>query len=188
MKILELLGSARPKSNTAAVLDLMDKELHAKGHTVERINIARKKIAGCLGCSKCKEKPNEIGCVQHDDADEILEKMIEADAIVFACPVYFWGFTAQLKSIIDRTYAFVVNYHTPTHASLVEGKTIALIATGGGQYDNNAEGMFDAFGRLNGFLLTQKAGELFIGGCSTPDALPDGTEDRIKELAQALCS
>ncbi|WP_027185366.1 flavodoxin family protein [Desulfovibrio inopinatus] len=187
MTILTLLGSARPKSNTATILGWVEDELKSQGHTVERINVTRKTIGGCIGCAKCREKAEEIGCIQNDDAIEIMEKMIAADCVLFASPVYFWGFTAQLKALIDRTYSLVVNYHTPNHASLMEGKNIALLATGGGQFENNADGMFTAFDRLSGYLLTKKAAELFVGGCSTPDALPDGTQERAIELACGLC-
>ncbi len=83
MKIITILGSPRTKGNTAKVLSMFEDNVGAK-HEIERINIAQYKVGGCLGCYKCKEIKDEPGCVQKDDALTIFEKMIRADAIVYA--------------------------------------------------------------------------------------------------------
>jgi multimeric flavodoxin WrbA len=67
MKIITILGSPRAKGNTAKVLSMFEDNVGAK-HDIERINIARYKVGGCLGCYKCKEIKDEPGCVQKDDA------------------------------------------------------------------------------------------------------------------------
>lgn len=186
MKIVTLLGSARKKGNTATVLGWVEEELISLGHTIERIYLNDKTIGGCLGCGKCKEKPNSIGCVQKDDAIGIMEKMIDADVVLFTSPVYFWGFTAQIKRLIDRNYALTTNYHQPNHASLMQGKRIGLLATGGGSYENNAEGMFAAFDRFAGFLLADKVVKLFVDGCTVPAELPESVRGKAIELARSL--
>ena len=109
MKVLTLLGSAKKKGNTATALKWVEDELKSLDHEVESIYLNSKTINGCLGCAKCKEKPDEIGCIQNDDAAEILEKIIDADLTIFASPLYFWGVTSQLKSIIDRSWSLVTN-------------------------------------------------------------------------------
>ncbi len=76
MKVVSLLGSAKKKGNTATVLGWVEDELKSLGHQVERIHLNLKNINGCLGCAKCRQFPDEIGCVQKDGAPEILEKMI----------------------------------------------------------------------------------------------------------------
>jgi len=186
MQITTLLGSARKKGNTATVLGWVEVELENLGHSVERIYLNSKTIGGCLGCGKCKENPDRIGCVQKDDAVEVLEKMIASDAVVFSSPVYFWGFTAQLKRLIDRGYALVTNYHQPGHTSLLKNKPIGLLVTGADAYANNAEGLFDAFDRIADFLLAPKAGELYVGACSVPAELPEAVRDQAAELARSL--
>lgn len=186
MKVITLLGSARKKGNTATVLGWVEEELEAAGHTVERIYLNGKTIKGCLGCAKCRDYPDEIACVQKDDAEEIMEKMIAADAALYASPLYFWGFTAQIKSLIDRGYALVTNYHQPDQTSLMKGKRVGLLATGGGPYEKNAEGMFSAFDRIAGFLMAEKAGELYVGGCTVPDKLPGDVKESAKGLARSL--
>jgi multimeric flavodoxin WrbA len=124
MQVTTVLGSARKKGNTATVLSWVEEELKSLGHDVERIYLHTKSIAGCLGCAKCRENPDEIGCVQKDDAIDILQQMIKSDVTLFASPIYFWGFSAQLKALIDRGYALVTNYHKPGHNTVSHLKKI----------------------------------------------------------------
>ena len=186
MKLTTLLGSARKKGNTATVLNWVEEELTARGHSVVRIYLNSKTIGGCLGCGKCKENANEIACVQKDDAIDIFERMIASDAVLFTSPVYFWGFTSQLKRLIDRGYALVTNYHQPGHTSLMENKRIGLLVTGADAYENNAEGLFTAFDRIADFLKAPKKGELYVGGCSLPAELPESVKGKAVDLARSL--
>ena len=186
MQITTLLGSAKKKGNTATVLGWVEEELKAQGHDVERIYLNNKSIGGCLGCAKCRENPAEIACVQKDDAMDILEKMIASDVVLFASPIYFWGFSAQIKALIDRGYALVTNYHKPGHTSLMEGKRIGLLVTGADAYEQNAEGLFTSFDRIVDFLLARKSGELYVGECTVPNELPEAVKDEAGALAQSL--
>lgn len=188
MKVLTLLGSARKKGNTATTLTLVEEELTSMGHEIERITLHDKDIKGCMGCRKCHETPEEIACVQNDDANEILEKIIEADAVLLTSPIYFWGFTAQLKSLIDRSFAFVTQYHQPGHDSLVKGKRMGLLTTGGGAYEDNAEGTFFSYKKLVNFLMTDNKAAVHIGKCTIPTDLPEETAQQAKELAKSLIS
>ena len=94
MKIIAILGSPRKKGNTAKVLSMFDNKI-GTDHEVEIVNITEYKISGCLGCYKCKEKTDEPGCIQNDDAAIIFDKLIQADAIIYATPLYCWSFTSQ---------------------------------------------------------------------------------------------
>ena len=184
MKITILQGSARKKGNTARVLTWVEKELINLGHDVDSIYLHPKNLKGCLGCGKCKEKSNSIGCVQKDDVPEVLEKMIDSQLVIFSSPLYFWGFSAQIKTIIDRTYGLYTK--EPEHTSLVDGQRQALIATGAGAYEDNAEGMIAAFGRMQKYHKAINAGELFIGSCTTPDALDDSVQQKSIEFARKI--
>ncbi len=186
MKIITLLGSAKIKGNTATILGWTEEALQAQGHAVERINVAKKQIGGCMGCLKCRQTPDAIACVQKDDANEILERMLAADGILFTSPVYFWGLTAQAKAMMDRCYAFVTGYHTPEHRSLLRGKTIGLLTTGGGGFENNVEGIFDAFERFKVFLLAAKGEKIHFGGCRPDEPLPESHHALAVEYAKIL--
>ena len=186
MKIVLLQGSARKKGNTAKVLGWVEEELAGLGHGVESIYLNSKNLKGCLACGKCKEHPDRIGCVQTDDIPEILEKMVQAQAVVFASPLYFWGVSAQLKTVIDRTYSLYTNYHQPGHASLVEGQRQALLVTGAGPWENNAEAAFTAFSRIQNPHKAIHGGELFIGGCTTPEAMDEKIQAQARAFARKL--
>jgi multimeric flavodoxin WrbA len=186
MQVTTLLGSAKKKGNTATVLGWVEEELKSLGHDVERIYLNNKSIGGCLGCAKCREYPDEIACVQKDDAIEIMEHMISSEVVLFASPIYFWGFSAQIKALIDRGYALVTNYHKPGQTSLMRGKRIGLLVTGADAYDDNAEGMFTAFDRIVDFYLAKKSGELYVGECSVPADLTEDVKSKASELARSL--
>ena len=186
MQITTLLGSAKKKGNTATVLGWAEEELKSLEHNVERIYLNNKSIGGCLGCAKCREYPDEIACVQKDDAIAIMEQMISSDAVLFASPIYFWGFSAQIKALIDRGYSLVTNFHKPGHTSLMSGKRIGLLITGADAYEDNAEGIFTAFDRIVDFMLARKTGELYVGECTVPSELPEEVKYQAIELARSL--
>ncbi len=186
MKIITLQGSPRKKGNTAKVLSWIEKELIALGHDVESIFLNTKNLKGCLACGKCKERPDTVGCIQKDDIPEILEKMTRANLVIFASPLYFLGVSAQLKTVIDRTFSLYVDYQQPGHASLIDCQRQALLVTGAGPYENNAETTFTAFGRMQNPHKTINAGELFIGSCSTPDKLNDSIKEKSMAFAHKI--
>ena len=186
MNIVVMHGSARPNGNTATVLGWIEEELTAQGHNVEHIAMHKKDIKPCLGCAKCKESETTINCIQKDDAEEVLQKMIDADVTLFTSPVYFWGFSAQIKLLMDRSWSLVTNYKLPNHASLIEGKRQGLLLTGGGPLENNTEGLFFAFNKLQAFYKTQNSGELFIEKCSKDGILPEDAKERAIAFANNL--
>ncbi|MCP4020346.1 MAG: flavodoxin family protein [Desulfobacteraceae bacterium] len=186
MKVLILHGSPRKKGNTAKVISFVADELVGLGHETETVFLSSKNLNGCLSCGKCKEVIDDIGCVQQDDILEILQKMVRSQLVIYASPLYFWGVSAQLKTIIDRTYSLYTQYHAPDHASLVDGQRQALLVTGGGSYEDNAEAAFTAFNRLQKPHKAIKAGELFIGGCTTPAQLDDAVKEKAIEFAKKI--
>lgn len=99
-KVLILSGSFRKGGNSDKLCDEFLKGAADAGHDVEKIFINDKKIGYCRGCGVCN---NTHQCVQKDDMAEILNKMVAADVIVMATPVYFYTMNGQMKTLIDRT-------------------------------------------------------------------------------------
>ena len=93
-----------------------------------------------------------------------------------------------MKALVDRCYSLVTDFHKPGHTSLMRGKRIGLLVTGGGTYEENVEGLFTAFNRIADFLLAKKSGELYIGGCRMPAELPESVRDEALALARSLVS
>lgn len=102
-KVLILSGSPRKGGNSDILCDEFTRGAKESGNSVEKINVAEKKIGYCKACYFCKKSNGK--CVIDDDMAEVLQKMIDADVIVLASPVYFYSIDAQLKAVIDRTVA-----------------------------------------------------------------------------------
>ena len=102
-KVLILSGSPRKGGNSDLLCGEFARGAQENGNEVEIIRVAAKKIAPCSGCYYCRAHNGE--CAHKDDMAEVLQKMIDADVIVLASPVYFYSIDAQLKAVIDRTVA-----------------------------------------------------------------------------------
>ena len=101
--VLILSGSPRKGGNSDLLCDQFARGAKEAGNNVEKIRVSAKKVAPCTGCYYCEKHDGE--CIQKDDMADILQKMIDADVIVLASPVYFYSIDAQLKAVIDRTVA-----------------------------------------------------------------------------------
>lgn len=101
-KILILSGSPRKNGNSDILCDEFMRGALEAGNEVEKIRVAEKSIGYCRACYACRETGV---CAIKDDMAEVLQKMIDADVIVLASPVYFYSIDAQLKAVIDRTVA-----------------------------------------------------------------------------------
>lgn len=105
MKVLILNGSPR-KGNTLTAIKAIRKGLEERPDAadieVTQIDAAGKEIIPCKACNACGCMSR---CIFADDSPEINAAVEEADAIIFATPVYWWGITAQLKLVIDKFYA-----------------------------------------------------------------------------------
>lgn len=99
-KVLILSSSPRKGGNSDLLCDEFMKGAQESGNDVEKIFISQKRINYCSGCGVCNSTHK---CVQNDEMAEILEKMVSADVIVLATPVYFYSMDGQLKTLIDRT-------------------------------------------------------------------------------------
>jgi multimeric flavodoxin WrbA len=102
-KVLVLSASPRKGGNSEMLCDQFMLGAKEAGNQAEKIFLRDKKINYCVACDGCKR--NGGNCVQKDDMAEVLDKMIEADVIVMATPVYFYTMDAQMKTLIDRTYS-----------------------------------------------------------------------------------
>ena len=99
-KVLILSGSPRKDGNSDILCNEFMRGAAESGNEVEKIRVAEKKIGFCTGCYACR---NTGVCAIKDDMAEVMQKLIDADVIVLASPVYFYSIDAQLKALIDRT-------------------------------------------------------------------------------------
>ena len=122
MKIVIINGSAR-KGNTLTAINAFIKGADEKNE-IEVIAPDKLHISPCKGCGACQ---CHKGCVDQDDTNSTINKLVEADMILFATPVYWWGMTAQLKQVIDKCYCSGLQ---------LKEKKIGLIVVGGSPLDN----------------------------------------------------
>lgn len=99
-KVLILSGSPRKGGNSDLLCDEFMRGAKERGNDAEKIRVAEKNIEYCRACYYCKRNGK---CVVDDDMGEVLDKMLAADVIVLASPVYFYSISAQLKTVVDRT-------------------------------------------------------------------------------------
>ncbi len=118
-KIVVITGSPRRKGNSFAMTDAFVKAAEEKGHTVTRFDAALKKVGGCRACETCYSTGK--ACSFDDDFNTIAPAILEADAIVFTMPVYWYSIPAQIKGVIDRIFSLVVG------GKDIAGKECALI-------------------------------------------------------------
>ena len=105
-KIVVITGSPRKNGNSFAMTDAFIQAAEAKGHTVTRFDAAMKKVGGCRACETCFKTGK--ACSFDDDFNTIAPAILEADAVVFTMPVYWYSIPAQIKGVIDRLFSFVV--------------------------------------------------------------------------------
>ncbi len=102
MKVLGLFGSPRRGGNTDLLLEEALKGAQTEGAEVERLYLTDFNIIPCRECLQCY---NEGNCIILDDMQKIYPKLLEADVIILASPVFFYNVTAWAKALIDRCQA-----------------------------------------------------------------------------------
>lgn len=139
-KVLILSSSPRRKGNTDTLCDEFMRGAMETGNEVEKISLRDKTIHYCTGCSTCSlhGKP----CPQKDDAAGIIDRMLAADVIVLATPVYFYAMSAQLKTLIDRCCGLYTE---------MKNKEFYFIAAGA-EGEDGRENLERVFDNLMGFL------------------------------------
>ncbi len=188
MKVATIMGSPRKDGNTAKVLELFENLMAQNGHEVDRINIVDYEVRGCLGCQTCQTVRHKLGCRQKDDAVRIFKRLMAADVVIYASPLYTYSFPAQMKALIDRQNCLVKEYGTPECTALLEGKRTALLVTCGGPVEENADLIQEAFKRESQYQQMNVIGTYVIPGCTTPDALGSKAMKTAKKMAADIMS
>jgi multimeric flavodoxin WrbA len=181
MRILMLQGSPRKGGNTDVVLTEMASRLREAGATVSKIYLGRLGFSGCTECFACQKRADRPNCSLDDDMQKVYKRMLAADMVVFATPVFCWGPTAQLKAVLDRCYAFCKFQEDGSYNSLLRGKRCALVTTAGGTKDDGADLVVDSYRRFTKFMGLRSAGELVCALLTSPDE----TANNARMMARA---
>jgi multimeric flavodoxin WrbA len=161
MKVLGIMGSPRRQSNTEILLDKALEGAREAGAEVEKVLVSKLEISPCLEIYACRKDGN---CAIKDDMQLLYEKLLEADHIVFASPIFFYSVTSQAKAIIDRCQALWVRRHVlgigKEDKRVRRGVFISIGATRGKKLFDGAvltvKYLFDAIGvKYSGDLLVR---------------------------------
>lgn len=156
MKITVITGSPRKGGNSFAMTEAFIKEAEKKGHTVTRFDAAFMKIGGCHACMTCYKTGK--ACSFDDDFNIIAPAILDADAVVFTMPVYWYSIPSQIKGVIDRLFSLVVG------GKDIAGKKCALI-TCCEEHDNSVmDGVRIPIERSAALLKWDIVGEVLVPG------------------------
>ncbi len=187
MRVLGIVGSGRKDGNTDILVREALAAAEEAGAETELVSVVGKNIGPCDGCERCRKSE---GCQLDDDMQPIYEQLEAADAILFGSPVYFGTVSAQAKTIMDRTYAFLAEKRLK---GKVAAPILAVRRVGAGQTRNLLYGFFMAHGMIPvrgavGYGRERGAVTTGVGGAHGKSALEEARAagKEVVEMARRL--
>ena len=171
-KIVVITGSPRKKGNSFAMTEAFVKAAEAKGHTVTRFDTSFMNIGFCHACETCFKTGK--ACSYDDDFNTMAPAILEADAVVFSMPVYWYSIPAQIKGVIDKLFSFVVG------GKDIAGKQCALITCCEEDDMSVMDGVRIPIERSTALIKWNMVGEVLI-----PSVLEAGAIDKTDGCKQA---
>ena len=127
MRVLGIVGSPRIGGNTDILIDEVLAGAKEAGASVEKVILNKLEIRPCQACNSCYKTGI---CMQKDDMEALLNKMLESEIWILGTPIYWWGPSAQFKTFLDRWYH-------PKHQEF-KGKRVVLVIPLGGEHERYA--------------------------------------------------
>ena len=153
-KVIVISTSLRRGSNSDMLADQFAEGAKAAGNEVEKISLVGKNIQFCKGCFGCQKLGR---CVINDDVNAIMAKVLKADVICWATPIYYYEMSGQMKTLIDRLNGMYEQDY--------QFRDVYLLTTAA---ENEAETPKRAEAGVTGWLdcypKSRLAGTLFCGG------------------------
>ena len=153
-RILVISTSPRKGGNSEALADEFVRGARDAGNDVEKITLYDKTIGFCRGCLTCQSTQR---CVIRDDADAIAQKMLRADVIAFATPIYYYNMCGQMKTLLDRA--------NPLFSANYQFRDVFLLAAAAEEDEHTVDGAVTGLqGWIDCFEKARFAGTVFAGG------------------------
>lgn len=177
MKIVVLEGSPNKNGSSNLLAERFICGAKEAGHSVEVIDAAHADIRPCTGCIHCGY---EGPCSQNDDMNEIRQKILDSDMIVFVTPLYYYGMSAQLKILIDRFCAF--------NGSIQRKQMKSALLSVAWNGDNwTFEALEAHYKTLVRYLNLKDQGTVLGKGCGTPSMTKSSVyPDKAYELGKKI--
>lgn len=177
MKIVVITGSPHRHGTSALLADKFIQGAQENGHEIFRFDAAFQDLHPCLACRKCRETEN--GCVYKDDMELLNPHLLAADMVVFASPIYYYDWTAQLKLAMDRFYANGPALRVP--------KKTALLLTMEDDTMESAAGAIQSYQGMTNFLHWQRVGVISALDCGNlEDMAKTNYPQKAYELGKSL--
>ena len=182
-KILVITASPRSNGNSAVLASHSVKGAEASGANVEVVDVTEleHKVAGCMACDGCH--PDKLRCVQEDDITDLVADFPNYDTIVLVTPVYFFGFPAQLKIVIDRLYSLLLHESGMIFSPLKRIKFAVAAVAGGNEEDSGWELIKKQMKYLQELIDGLPPKFLFRGNCARRDTVA-GDAGFLKEAEE----
>ncbi|QUI22398.1 flavodoxin family protein [Vallitalea pronyensis] len=141
MKVVAFNGSPRKEGNTYHALKIVTDVLEKEGIQTEIIHVGNKTIRGCIACNQCIKNRDERCAIAHDDVNEWVQVMKEADGMILGSPVHFAAIGGTMKSFLDRAF-YVSSMNGNLFRHKVGASVVAVRRSGG----------LPTFNQLNNYL------------------------------------
>ena len=152
--VLVISSSPRKGGNSDQMAEAFVRGAQEAGHTVEKISLSGLNIGFCKGCLSCQKTQR---CVIRDDADWIAQKMGGAEVLAFATPIYYYGMSGQMKTLLDRA--------NPLYSSDYRFRDVYLLAAAAEEDEHTVDGAVTGLqGWISCFEKSRLAGTVFAGG------------------------
>ncbi len=193
MKVTFILGSPRKEGNVSKILMILSEQLK-NAADVETLYLGDYKIGGCLGCAHyCQKNLDELGCIQQDDVDLLLHKLIESDIIFYGTPLYGHSYSGQLKLFMDRHVAlfkFISGSDKSVSEmeikSFIAKKPIGLIVSCQGPEVDNTELIKAQFDKFCESSLAHCVGKYVFPYCDSTAEQSIYSEEVIKKIITCI--
>ena len=157
-RVIVISTSLRRGSNSDTLADKFVEGAKVAGNDVEKISLVGKEIQFCMGCMGCQKLGR---CVIKDDVNDIMAKVLEADVVVWATPIYYYEMSGQMKTLIDR-----MNSMYPLEYKFRDVYLLTTAAEDEEETPKRAE--TGLMGWIDCYPKSRLAGTLFCGGVSMP--------------------
>jgi len=179
MKIVILFGSPRKKGNTIQLVRTTTDALKQKGHSVRMLYLNDLNIRPCQGCYTCVTNGS---CKINDDMKDIRKYILESDLVVYATPIYWFGPSAQLKLVMDRSIAFMDGDYN----SRIMGKKAITLLTFADNNTDTCRPAIDMFRKSFDILKLSYAGGIEVPGCTEAGTIKEEYKKKTKKLVDSV--
>lgn len=171
MKVVGIVGSPRKNGNVDTLVKAALDGAKEAGMETEIFHLAEMELQGCVACMRCKK---EGICRFDDDVWKVLSAMRDADAVVLGAPIYYFHLSSQMRTVLDRSFAFLrPDFSTRWNP----GKRLILITSQGNadaaSFANVHKDLTTIFQHLGGFKIV---GDITMTNGNDPDAIKSRPE------------